>query len=339
MSNVGTLKTLWLAAPLALLTACGGAEGGGIALTPAPAPAATPAPPPPPPPPILQPGAVALQSDVPFVTLGVAETDVLSPSHDSNSVGWKDTGNITASQPSRQSESVDFRFDRLTGQYAITFPDGNSGQLVLSGLGGSAGRVATTTFHTVAGINGDLGVSLQMPVPSREGFKYTYSHFGEWTKAVANADGSAIETYGVFVYGIETLAAAVPRTGTARYLAEIVATSPMDAWAVDGRAELVFNFGAGTLGGYIHPTFTTNGWYTYMDYDYGRYDFTQTVYATGSTRYSGAFAKDGVGLPNSWFDGSLTGPSAQEVIGRFSVPFTRDGTNGAITGIWIGKRN
>ena len=89
----------------------------------------------------------------------------------------------------------------------------------------------------------------------------------------------------------------------------------------------------------MNPFLYTNGWYTDLDYDYGVYDFAQTVYSVGSANYSGKFSKDGVLLDASWFDGSLTGPNAQEVIGRFSAPFTRDGTQGTMSGVWIGKKD
>lgn len=326
------------AATALLLAGCGAGSGGGIASTPTPI-ASAPAPAPPPAAQsVLKPDVIALESDQPFVTFGVTETDTLSPSYDKGLVGSKDTANIISSQPSPRSASVDFRFDPLTKAYSISLPDGTSGQLSLKYLNGSVGRYATSTGHTVSGANGDLGVLLTMPVPFSESFNYTYSHYGSWEKLVPNSDGSATRTYGLFAYGHETPSASVPRSGAATYLGTIIANSPADPWEVTGTVNLAFDFGAGTLSGSMHPVHGTNGWYPSVDYDYGRYDFDQTIYAVGSSRYSGRFAKDGVPIPDSWFDGSLTGPGAEETIGRFAAPFTRNGASGVLTGIWTAKR-
>lgn len=325
---------------LALLGAC----GGGVGSTPAPiaGPSPTPSPTPSPSPTpteVLRPEAIALKSSQPFVTYGVTETNALASAPDPSWDGTKDSYPITDSQPGRQDQTADFRYDQATGNYSMTFPDGGDGHLVLEYLNGSWGQPATSTGHIVNGPAGDLGVLLTMVVPSQPDYKYSYSHFGDWTKTVTNPDNSAIKTYGLFVYGQETAAAGVPRSGSATYLGEIVANSPYDAWQVGGKVELNFDFANSTLAGYIHPIFDTNGWYPTLDYDYGRFDFTQTVYSAGSARYSGAFARDGVVVAGSWFDGSLTGPNGEEAIGRFVAPFNRVGLHESLTGIWIAKGN
>lgn len=331
------------------LSGCGGGGGGGIAAIPppppaavAPTPAPTPAPPPPPPPPatsVLRPELIALEPDDSFVTLAVTETDTLSTAYDKTLVGSKDNTNILSSQPSSQSATASFRFNPSTWDYSISFPDGTSGTLVLEGLSGSVGEFATSTSHRVVGPQGDLGVLVTMPVPHSEYSEYTYSHYGAWSKTVPNPDGSAVQTYGLFVYGYTTPSAGVPRSGSATYSANIIANSPADPWEVTGTVNLAFDFGAGTLSGSMHPVFDTNGWYPSLDYDYGRYDFAQTIYAVGSAAYSGQFARNGVTVPGSWFDGTLTGPGVQETIGRFAAPFSRGGIEGTLTGVWIGKRD
>lgn len=332
-------ETFVALAGLALLTACGGSGNGGVASAPAPvAPAPAPSQSPSPPPAqVLKPEVIALQSDKPFVTLGLTETDTLSSERIRNLSGSKDNEHFVASSAGRQDESVDFRYDQATGTYSITLPDSTGGNLSLKGLNGSAGEFASSTGHSVIGPNGELGVFLTMPTPFTPDFKYTYSHWGYWNKTVENADGTARATYGLFAYGIP--AAAIPRTGTARYTGDIVANSPRDFDFVTGTFALNFDFAASRLDGSIHPVFFTNGFYPSLDHDYGTYDFAQTVYAAGSNRYSGVLAKNGVPLADSWFAGLLTGTGAEETIGRFVAPFVRDGTSGALSGIWIGKRD
>lgn len=337
--SIGILMPLLLA-----LAACGGADGGGLAS--APTAIASPSPAPSPgtvvsggslTSGVIAPESVSLRSDQPFVTFGLAETDTLKAGYDPDPYS-KDKSSIVASAAGQQGSNVDFRFDPSTGTYSITFPDGTGGPLALIGLNGTVGRIASSTVHAVTGPQG-AGVSVLLPTPSSQYSPYTYSHFGTWRKSVEAADGSAIQTFGLFAFGQEAPAAGIPQTGTARYSANIIATSPMDWWDVTGTADLVFDFGRGSLSGSMHPVFETNGFYTSSDYDYGVYDFAQTVYAAGSTRYSGLFSRAGTVLQDSWFEGALTGPNGQEVIGRFVAPFTRNGIDGALTGVWVGKRN
>jgi len=330
---------LLTACPLALLSACGGG-GGGIASTPTPAPSPSPSPGPAPTPTgVLRPELVALEPDNSYVTLGLSESDSLPSDYDRTLSGSKDVAHVTTSRPGQKQEQVIFRFDRGSNTYSITFPDGTSGQLGLKYLNGVAGEVATSTGHSVTGPSGDLGVLLTMPVPFSPGWRYTYSHYGEWSKTTPNPDGSAVQTWGLFVYGYETPSAAVPRSGSASYSGDVIATSPADPFQVGGTVSLNFDFNSSVLTGNMHPIHETNGFYPNLDYDYGQYDFAQTVYSAGSPRYSGAFSKNGTTVPNSWFEGSLTGPAAEETIGRFVAPFVRDGSNGALTGIWIAKRD
>lgn len=339
MSNHRAL-VLIAVCPLALLSACGGGGSGGIASAPTPAPFPSSSPTPAPSPTaVLRPDLIAIEPDQSYATFGLSESDTMSSSYDRTLSGSKDNAHITQSRPGQKQEQMSFLYDNATDSYSITFPDGTSGQLALKYLNGSAGQIATSTGHAVNGPSGDLGVLVTMPVPFSPGWRYTYSHYGEWSKTKPNLDGSAVQTWGLFVYGYETPASAIPRTGTANYTGEIMATSPVDPWNVGGSVRLSFNYGAGVLTGNIHPVFNTNGFYPNLDHDYGQYDFAQTVYAVGDSRYSGIFSRNGTVLSDSWFEGSLAGPAAEEAIGRFVAPYSRDGSNGALTGVWIAKRD
>jgi hypothetical protein len=102
---------------------------------------------------------------------------------------------------------------------------------------------------------------------------------------------------------------------------------------VGGTVNLNFNFGSGSLNGEIHPYLNAT-----TRYDLGSLAFKDTVFGVGSTTFSGAFATNLSG-PNS-FSGQFTGPSAQELIGKWAFPFLSpiDGSAASASGAWIAKR-
>ena len=317
---------------LVLLTGgCGGDEVVRIASAPVPLATPTPTPSPTPtptptPPPVAE--GFALKSEKPFVTYGLSEVDTLGSA--SSLSGSKDNEKFVATRPGSRDQKVDFSYNSATGEYSLALPDGLAGKLIPIGQ-----QSTNWSAHRVSdGTHAEAYVSL--PKPGSEWSPYSYSHFGYWEQT--GADAGLTRTYGVFAYGSETPASGVPVTGTGTYNSSIIATSTADPFWVGGTAKLVFDFGKGTLSGWIHPVHQTNGWYPDYDYDYGQFDFVQTLYASGSARYSGKFAKDGTTLEGSFFEGSLTGPSVSETVARFVAPFVRNGQPGSISGVWVGKK-
>lgn len=329
-----------------LVSACGG--GGEIrsasAIDPLAGPTPTPSPTPTPTPAgatsggVVKPEVITVGTYPETVALAVTETIQLSPSRDTKLSGSKDVANITSSSSSGPDTRISIEFDDYKQNYRMTLPGGRSGYLDFVGLEGSHGAFATATIHRLVDSSGQEVASVWMPVAFGPISPFTYSHFGSWVSTEPRPDNSATQVAGWFVYGYEAPGNVVPRHGTAQYDAQIHANSPMDPFVVGGTANLVFDFGRGQLTGQMHPVHFTNGFYPALDHDYGVFKFVDTLYSIGNARYSGAFAKDGNTISGSWFDGSLTGPYADEVIGRFSVPFERNGKNGSLTGIWIGKK-
>jgi hypothetical protein len=149
--------------------------------------------------------------------------------------------------------------------------------------------------------------------------------------------GYAGISYGGFAFGVATPAGAVPTVGTASYDAEL--TGHAGNWQLYGTALFQFDFGAGTLSGYMDPE--TNG--PMESPDLPRYTFTQTVFSPGSTTFSGAFDFDGP-TPSS-FEGRFTGPHAEELMASFTAPFLDwdESENptvwGVMDGVIAGKRH
>jgi hypothetical protein len=157
----------------------------------------------------------------------------------------------------------------------------------------------------------------------------------QYTNLATQFENAFGDLTGYFAYGIPTAAGDVPTTGSASYTAEIFGDI---GYAISGDARLTFNFGAGTLTGYMHPILS-DAWFSY---DLGQYDFTQTVYSAGSTTFSGRFIVPGGGsTANSGFNGQFTGPQAAELLTAWHAPF-RDpngGQWGNMSGVWIGKKD
>jgi hypothetical protein len=181
-------------------------------------------------------------------------------------------------------------------------------------------------------------VNVLMPVPGTQFSSYTYTSQGEWTGTISSTGNQVVRGEGVFAYGIPTAMGDVPTTGSATYLAAIYASRGMDSYPeVGGTVNLTFNFGNGTLSGFMHPEINDD--WDGIFVDFGRYDFTNTVYSRGSTSFSGQFIVPGLPNASSSFNGNFTGPNAAELMARFQAPFLVNGSQGTIAGVWIGKKN
>ena len=307
------------------LAACGG--GGGVNSTPF-----VPEPPAPPPPEtgssVLPPEHLGLVSSQPFAALGVGDQysggDISARSNVTNAAAG----------------DVQFSYDAASNTYQIALPDFRPGTLANIAYNGTVGQVATSSFSQVTdGESSTLQpVHVFLPAP-KAGDTYTYTSFGYWQGDLGTAqNGDDLHSEGYFAYGIPTAAGDMPVTGTASYAATITG---MDSGAglsypIQGDAQLAFDFGAGSLSGWMHPQIidSFDGFFV----DYGRYDFTQTVYSPGSTTFSGRFVVPNLPDADSFFDGQFTGPGAQELMARFAAPYMLNGQSGTISGIWLGRR-
>lgn len=140
---------------------------------------------------------------------------------------------------------------------------------------------------------------------------YQYSRLIEWADA-------AQTLVGYEAVGMATPSGGVPVTGSASYSGQIVGRTSeyqpdlADDFPVDGSIQLSFDFGLGSLSGSISPNL-------HQGYAIDPLNFTDTVYSTGSTTFSGKFDTNVAGM-NS-FNGLFSGPHAEELIGNFVFPY------------------
>jgi hypothetical protein len=168
-----------------------------------------------------------------------------------------------------------------------------------------------------------------------------YSAFAEWI-----GPGG----WGYTAFGTPTEATAMPTVGSATYVGVMIGTTDLPAdryssWA-GGSIQMAFEFSLGTLSGSIHPTVF---WIDGSGFDSGMQDlgvipFKDTVYSSGANSFSGAFDIADTG-PNA-FSGQFTGPTAEELIGKYAFPFTwvgdayssGDGKVHGARGVFVGER-
>lgn len=148
----------------------------------------------------------------------------------------------------------------------------------------------------------------------------------------------------------------MPIAGTASYTANLRGGASFresageTGQAFTGTARFNFDFGRGALSGYIEPYLSGNGFQAYEG-PLGRFELRDTVYSRGGTTFSGALSGPGSTGTGSGFDGLFTGPSAAELMGKFSTPFEADmkqlyvGSTqidhlvGTLSGVFVGKRD
>jgi hypothetical protein len=191
-----------------------------------------------------------------------------------------------------------------------------------------AGKIVQTSFGPF-GASGDVVVADGSKISSAFArIPYSYTGMIE----LSNATGLTPQ---YLAYGVATPTGSVPVTGSATYGATLdgIATAVSGSYSIYGNASLQFDFGAGKLSGAMDPQL--NG--PFDTPTVPRYTFTQTVFSSGSTTFSGSF--DIRGPTPSSFRGQFTGPSAQELMASFTAPFQDfDKSWGVMNGVMIGKR-
>ncbi len=335
MSNPRHKRALASAAAIAVVASSGlvAACGGGVSSAPgpiaAPAPSPSPAPIPSPTPtpsavptpPPSPPGPIGLVSDAPFAVVAASRNSA--------------TGAIDT------SAKVGFRYLAAEGQYEIALPGLDAGRLRTLGYNGGylgdAWTDVTGSYTAVSrGNSADLQavrVLLSYPGALNRDNTLKYSGWGRWGRP----DG---ELESIFAYGIATLPAQMPTSGTASYSAKVIGTEPKSQNYILGSTSLTFDFGAGNLTGSMTPEYCP-----WDCYSLGRYEFAETVFAAGSAAYSGKLAV--VGAPASMasgFSGSFNGPAAAETMASWRAPM-RDPTSTdpgrpwlEMYGVWVGAK-
>jgi hypothetical protein len=217
------------------------------------------------------------------------------------------------------------RYDAATKTYEMKLPAGSWETLWTSNPGPLRDGPGTV------GIGETLG-TMVLNIDRKVGTAdlYPYSTLA----AYSGADGRS----GTMAVGVPTDVANVPTTGSATYegvaagTTDILAVDPDDLWSwpyamrVSGNVTLSFDFAKGTLAGSMEPRLSSGE-------SLGIFTFKDGVYSAGT--YSGQFNTTATGL--NGFNGQLTGPHAEELIGGWALPFhySGDGKDHEAIGAWV----
>lgn len=309
------LRQLLLAAAVVSLSACGGGGSSAVSFLPPP-PAAPPAVSPPP--------TTTAANYIVAATTGTSDFETKGGfvSFDPRS------GQSSGISMAEGELSMGITYDWSSNQYVLRLPASSFWE----GLFLNPNQVPNTRDFRTAGTPTPTYLQLQ----EYAGTGYTHSALALWS-----TPGPEGGLSGGIAFGIPTPAGSVPMTGSAIYNGSITGRttqSSFDSLAgnywpaiVEGSISLSFNFGAGTLAGSLSPTI-----YNDDRRALAPLSFTNTVYARGSTAFSGSFDTNLTGV--NGFSGRFTGPQARELIGGFAFPYASDGKTYQATGAFVGKQ-
>lgn len=314
-----------------LVSACGGGGASGLASTPTPPTAPNPPPPPPP-----AAASVTIFKTPVVGTYSSVGASIAGPggnldTYTSSDARYGSVSTDEASQPQIRYTAA--------GQYEVKMPGSDWDQLVA--YKGLANPGPDNNYFQPASVAANEGY-----VVTRNSYKdgYAYSELASWGSKSASR-------WGYVAFGSLTQAGAVPTSGTASF--EGVVSGSTDIMLADnlyggyfplptdGSVSLNLDFGKGTLAGAM-TLYLPDGMNPTL---LGTFNFKETIYSVGSTNYAGKF--DTAAAGQNFFLGRFTGPTANETIGAWAIPFVfiKDGdtfradqqTHQAF-GAWIAKR-
>ena len=222
------------------------------------------------------------------------------------------------------SDQPQMRYDAATNTYQVQFPGGAWSTL----------WVAKDAMHPDSMAIGKTNAIIGFNIYPRPGSGDAYSY-----SRIAWYSGPSTDHFGTMALGIPTPMSAVPVSGTARYDGVISGTTDIfsvtdgfEGWptalGVAGTVTLSLDFSKGTVDGSMEPMLGTES--------LGVYTFKNGVYSAGA--YSGQFDTTVNGI--NGFNGKLTGPNAEELIGGWALPFhySGDGQDHQAVGAWMAKK-
>ena len=298
------------------LAACGGG-GGGVATVP---------PPPLTQPPRAQAAATTLPiiDDAPTGVLAVAGASIVEASDGPLPHFTIDPAKLPS-----------FFYDASSDIYQIKLPTGGDWETLYSPNPENAVGNRTQAWT-------DSGVSLNIEAQGT-----LINSDTEWTRPYTYSTlvTGFISGFGTtLALGIPTPASGLPTTGAATFNGVVIGSADYlvnDGWGdmvlttVGGTVTLNFDFGTSKLSGSMEPWMYTD-FYAPSTADLGVFTFKDTVYSVGA--YSGQFNTSASGL--NGFNGQLTGPNGQELIGGWALPFhySGDGQDHQAFGACVAKR-
>ncbi|WP_193378008.1 hypothetical protein [Sphingomonas elodea] len=221
------------------------------------------------------------------------------------------TGLVTsANAGSRNLDTL--RFDRSAGSYMLYGTNFTAATLVAAE---STARIKT---YRVTNGNDVTTLKIYVPTGSSGELVLSYSGFGVYnaqTKPVQGQDGFAFRWFG---YGLDTVASALPRSGSASFTGQLYGNAQRpggsSGYDMRGTGSLTVSFmtgGGGSVSGTLSPVFTPTG--GGASFDYGQLSFTGQL-PSGLNAFDGPITQ-AVGATQTFSGygfGRFFGPNAEE---------------------------
>ena len=304
------------------LGACGGGGGGAPVASIPPVPLA----PTPPPPAPQAPAPVTIFASPQvgqYASVGISTRDDLIHANDRiKTVSSADT------------DQAHVRYS-AGGYYEIQLPGAQWDRLIhYKGLGNPD---SGNNYFQPASVAQNLGYLVTSTSRSKG---YSYSELGSWGNLNLSLEGG----FGVLAFGVPTPATAIPTSGSASYSGLASGTADVLQYdqlftsyystGVGGTVALNVNFSSGVLAGSMDLSIDGG----MNPIALGTFGFKNTLLGVGSATYSGTFDTPLSG--QNYFLGRFTGPTAQETIGAWALPFKDpgDGQVHQAIGAWIAKQ-
>jgi len=316
-----------------MVAACGGGNGG-VQSTPPPTsgPAPTPSPAPTP---------------APTPTPPEKNDDLLAPVV--SEVFTNDAMTNVTTVETEVSGTENVRSEISDAELMVTYDDSTQKYILqYDGVGQSFGAAditeqtdATTTYQVTNSDGSTNTLVLTNPGADGGSLNYQYVGAGEWFRSInVNPDPEGKvdrETTNSFTYGIETENIDVPRTGSANYAVELIASARN--YSYSGTGVFTADFGSGQFGTDIDVTEQDliNGTSEQSVFS-GRGDLSASTGQFSGT-FNMAFAKygvDSIGNDEGTLSGRFYGPGAAELGASFSAvrPFGE-----VIVGTILGRKD
>ncbi|HUQ12846.1 MAG TPA: hypothetical protein VM055_01040 [Novosphingobium sp.] len=292
-------RQLVQASLIAMLAACGGGGGSSappppVAAAPAPAPSPTPTPAPTPTPtptptPLAGPAAIARVGE--FAVLGYEMSYTVLPN-------GNDRQDVT-----EYFDGTRFRY-LAEGVHELLLP-----QFEWSRLGSASLDTGLFSVQEVAEPGGAKSFLLSMLVPGVKSLPLNHTGFATWylTRTVPAPSGRLLYLFGGFAYGVATLPANMPNTGTVTYNG----FGDVDGYGSTSPVLVIVDFATRRVEGRIVPTFTEFGGGQSVS---GTFGFVGTLPAGANAMTADVTLANG---KTGKIEIAFTGPKAEELMFRF----------------------
>ncbi len=307
------IRVLPLAACVAL-SACGGGGGGGVNGTPPP-PAPTPAPTPTPTP-----------TNTTLTDLKASQN--FSNDASSNTLTF-DLVTKTSVTGKHNPATLTIGYDVRTNSYTVATAGRSQTFLPADVTSSTAGEVR---YQKTDGTNRDILTLVKTPYTGTSATQYV--GLGYWQRNAVNGSRQDTE-FNTFTYGLDTPAAAVPRTGTAGFKIDVfgLASTPgFEPRVFQGSGVFSADFAAGVFSAYSNNTET--GLLTGNGIIGGGIGLTSAGYLSSNGSFSGNMLYGGTnGSVAGSLAGRFYGPTGQELGASFAGSNASGASvNGSFTG-------